>query len=95
MLTFPNKSKLTYKGKDTTISYNAYQKLDDDEKKEFKGPYGTFDGKIGDKDGYVYFTRKALIEMLGLVYTRDDEGNIKYVTDLLSLTSRSFTLVSQ
>ena len=83
LLTFPNKSKLTYKGKDTTISYNAYQKLDDDEKKEFKGPYGTFDGKIGyDKDGYVYFTRKALIEMLGLVYTRDDEGNIKYVTDL-------------
>ena len=83
LLTFPNKSKLIYKGKDTTISYNAYQKLDDDEKKEFKGPYGTFDGRIGyDKDGYVYFTRKSLIEMLGLVYTRDDEGTVKYLTDL-------------
>lgn len=35
-----------------------------------------------DKDGYVYFSKKALIEMLGLVYTRDDEGNIKYVTEL-------------
>ena len=44
---------------------------------------GTFDGRIGyDKDGYVYFTRKALIEMLGLVYTRDDEGNVKYLTEL-------------
>ena len=44
---------------------------------------GTFDGRIGyDKDGYVYFTRKSLIEMLGLVYTRDDEGNIKYLTEL-------------
>ncbi len=83
LLTFPNKSKLTYKSKDTTITYNAYQKLDKDEKKEFKGPYGTFDGKIGyDKDGYVYFTKKALIQMLGLVYTRDDDGNVKYVTDL-------------
>ena len=88
LLTFPNKSKLTYKGKDedgndTTITYNAYQKLDDDKKKKFKGPHGTFDGRIGyDKDGYVYFTRKALIEMLGLVYTRDDEGNVKYLTEL-------------
>ncbi|MDB2565301.1 hypothetical protein N9X64_00125 [bacterium] len=83
LLTFPNKSKLTYKSKDTTITYNAYQKLDKDEKKEFKGPYGTFDGRIGyDKDGYVYFTKKALIQMMGLVYTRDDEGNIKYMDTL-------------
>ena len=44
---------------------------------------GTFDGRIGyDKDGHVYFTKKALIEMLGLVYTRDDEGNVKYLTEL-------------
>ena len=83
LLTFPNKSKLTYKSKDTTITYNAYQKLDKDEKKEFKGPYGTFDGRIGyDKDGYVYFTKKALIQMMGLVYTRDDEGNVKYMDTL-------------
>ena len=88
LLTFPNKSKLSYKGKDedgndVTITYNAYQKLDDDEKKKFKGPYGTFDGRIGyDKDGYVYFTKKALIQMMGLVYTRDDEGNIKYMDTL-------------
>ena len=88
LLTFPNKSKLTYEGKDedgndTTITYNAYQKLDKDERKKFKGPYGTFDGRIGyDKNGHVYFTKKALIEMLGLVYTRDDEGNVKYLTEL-------------
>jgi DNA-directed RNA polymerase beta' subunit len=88
LLTFANKSKLSYKGKDEdgndiTITYNTYQKLDDDKKKKFKGPYGTFDGKIGyDKDGYVYFTKKALIQMMGLVYTRDDEGNLKYMDTL-------------
>jgi DNA-directed RNA polymerase subunit A' len=88
LLTFPNKSKLTYKGKDEdgndiTITYNAYQKLDKDERKKFKGPHGTFDGRIGyDKNGHVYFTKQALIEMLGLVYTRDDEGNVKYLTEL-------------
>jgi DNA-directed RNA polymerase beta' subunit len=88
LLTFPNKSKLVYNGKDDEendiqISYNTYQKLDDEEKETFKGPYGTFDGKIGyDKDGHVYFAKKTLTEMLGLVYTRDDEGNIKYVTEL-------------
>ena len=88
LLTFPNMSKLSYKGtdeegNDITITYNAYQKLDDDKKGKFKGPYGTFDGKIGyDKDGYVYFTKKALIQMMGLVYTRDDEGNMKYMDTL-------------
>ena len=39
--------------------------------------------RIGyDKDGYVYFTRKALTEMLSLVYTRDDAGNLTYPRDL-------------
>ena len=31
------------------------------------------------------FTKKALIEMLGLVYTRDDEGNLKYMPSYQSL----------
>jgi DNA-directed RNA polymerase subunit A' len=44
---------------------------------------GTFARGIGyDKEGRVYFSKKALVEMLGLVYTRDDEGNIKYLTEL-------------
>ena len=53
---------------------------------------GTFDGKIGyDKDGHVYFTKKTLTEMLGLVYTRDDKervfangekSNLKFVETL-------------
>lgn len=90
LLTFPNKSKLVYRGKDEEgneieISYNDYQRLEEDDQRSFKGPYGTYNkvGGIGyDKDGYVYFTKKALIQMLGLVYTRDDDGNVKYVTDL-------------
>ena len=41
------------------------------------------DGGIGyDKDGYVYFSKKALTEMLSLVYTRDDAGNLTYVKSL-------------
>ena len=50
-----------------------------------KSKAGTYNkvGGIGyDKDGYVYFSKKALVEMLGLVYTRDDEGNISYVKSL-------------
>ena len=72
LLTFPNKSKLSYKGKDedgndVTITYNAYQKLDDDEKKKFKGPYGTFDGRIGYDKRRAMFTsqRKPSIRNAG------------------------------
>ena len=41
------------------------------------------DGGIGyDKDGYVYFSKKALTEMLSLVYTRDDAGNLTYAKNI-------------
>jgi len=46
---------------------------------------GTFDETKGigyTKEGVVYLTKRKLVELLGLTFTRDDEGNMEYVKSL-------------
>lgn len=50
--------------------------------KKLASTYNKTTGVGYNDEGRVYFNKKATIEMLGLVYTRDDEGNLKYMTSL-------------
>jgi DNA-directed RNA polymerase beta' subunit len=48
---------------------------------------GTFDETKGigyTEDGIVYLTKRKLVELLGLTFTRDDVGNMEYVKNLPS-----------
>ena len=66
LLTFPNKSGISR----TWLTYQRLQQGRD------------LIGTLTKTDGYVYFSKKALTEMLSLVYTRDDAGNLTYVKNI-------------